>query len=79
MRKELLEKFNKNACESTKKKVDNIYAVAIRDIYGKPSAIALKIPRNENLVGYVKDCRVFNIFNTWKEAKVVAEDWNKKI
>lgn len=76
------------AMEETKKKVkaenqkesksDNIFAVAVREVYGKPSAIALKIPRNANLVGYIQDCKTFNIFSTWKEAQKVAEEWNRK-
>ena len=76
------------AMEEIKKKVkaenqkgskpDNIFAVAVKEVYGKPSAIALKIPRNVNLAGYIQDCKTFNIFSTWKEAQKVADEWNRK-
>lgn len=39
-------------------------------------AIAEKIPRCENLVGHIRDCKTFNVCSTWREAQEVANQWN---
>lgn len=40
-------------------------------------AVAEKIPRSNNLVGYFEKCKTFNVCNTWKDAQALAEQWNQ--
>ena len=40
-------------------------------------AIAEKLSRSINLVNYVQGCKTFNACNSWKEAKRIADQWNK--
>lgn len=56
----------------------NIFAVLTKedDIIGLHS-IAEKIPMNYNLVYYTKDCKMFNVCKTWKDAQELARQWNK--
>lgn len=56
----------------------NVFAVCTRedDIIGL-HAVAQKIPMNNNLVGYTKGCKCFNVCKTWKDAQTLARQWNK--
>ena len=56
----------------------NVFAVSTKedDIIGL-YATAEKIPKNYNLVDYIKGCKSFNVCNTWKDAKELAKFWNK--
>lgn len=40
-------------------------------------AMAEKIDRCNNLVGYVKNCETFNVCDSWNEAQEIASEWNK--
>jgi hypothetical protein len=58
----------------------NIFAVYTTDIKEIGlCAIPVKIPRCNNLVGYMRDfkCKTFNVCNTWKDAQKLAEQWNQ--
>ena len=56
----------------------NIFAVFTRedDIIGL-HATAQKISMSNNLVGYTKGCKSFNVCKTWKDAQALARQWNK--
>ena len=56
----------------------NVFAVFTRedDIIGL-HATAQKISMSNNLVGYTKGCKTFNVCKTWKDAQVLARRWNK--
>ena len=56
----------------------NVFVVYVKDIDGLGLyAMAKKISRNYNLVGYVKDCTTFNVCSTWKDAQRLADFWNE--
>ena len=56
----------------------NVFAVLTKedDIRGL-HAIAEKIPMSCNLVYYTKDCKIFIVCKTWKDAQELARQWNK--
>ena len=56
----------------------NVFAVFTRedDIIGL-HATAKKISMSNNLVGYTKGCKSFNVCKTWKDAQALARQWNK--
>ena len=56
----------------------NAFAVFTKedDIIGL-YAVAEKIPMSNNLVGYVKGCKTFNVCKTWKDAQELARQWNE--
>lgn len=39
-------------------------------------AMAVKIPRSENLVKHIQKCVTFNVCKNWKEALELAYQWN---
>lgn len=56
----------------------NIFVVYTRETERRGRyAVAEKLSKSINLVGYVKDCITFNICDTWKEAQNIAEQWNE--
>ena len=36
-----------------------------------------RIKMSNNLVGYTKGCKSFNVCKTWKNAQALARQWNK--
>ena len=56
----------------------NVFAVFTRedDIIGL-HATAQKISMSNNLVGYTKGWKSFNVCKTWKDAQALARQWNK--
>ena len=55
-----------------------VFVVYVRDIDELGLyAMAEKIPRSYNLIGYIKDCTTFNVCNTWKDAQRLAGFWNE--
>ena len=56
----------------------NVFAVLTKedDIRGL-HAIAKKIPMSYNLVHYTKDCKIFIVCKTWKDAQELARQWNE--
>lgn len=60
-------------------KNNNIFVVICNEKSGKYNALALKVGRGQNLVGFVKDFKYItslNVFETWKQAQEIARFWN---